>query len=209
MSFELLLAFVGACWLLAWTPGPTMSLILANVTAHGLRAGLWTIAGNLVGLSLLVTAAALGMTSLMVFMSDWFDVIRWVGALYLAWLGFERLKRAWRGGSPTLATTVERTPNGGGWFLQALAVSLSNPKVLLFLGAFLPQFVVADGDMGLQLTVLAVTFVVVIGIADVAYTLALGRVRNMFANGRMRLLDCGSGVMLLLGGLVLATARRP
>ena len=207
MSLELLLAFVGACWLLAWTPGPTMSLILANVTAHGLRAGLWTVAGNLVGLSLLVTAAALGMTSLMVFMSDWFDVIRWVGALYLAWLGLARLKRAWRGSPPM--TAAARSPKGGGWFLQALVVSLSNPKVLLFLGAFLPQFVVADGDMGLQLTMLAVTFVVVIGMADVAYTLALGRVRNLFASGRMRLLDCGSGVLLLLGGLVLATARRP
>src|SRR5690606_15100461 len=97
MSFEVLLAFAGACFLLAATPGPMMSLILANVAAHGVRAGLWTIAGSLVGLALLVSAAAFGMTSIMVFMSDWFDVIRWIGALYLAWLGFERLRRAWKG----------------------------------------------------------------------------------------------------------------
>ncbi|MCL4764727.1 MAG: LysE family translocator [Hyphomicrobiaceae bacterium] len=207
MSLELLLAFAGACWLLALTPGPMMSLILANVAAHGLRAGLWTIAGSLTGLSLLVTAAALGMTSLMVFMSDWFDVIRWIGALYLAWLGLERLQRAWRG-SP-IAPAAARAPGGSRWFVQALAVSLSNPKVLLFLGAFLPQFVDTSGNLELQLAVLAVTFVVVIGIADIAYTLALGRVRSVLANGRMRLLDGASGVLLLVGGLVLATARRP
>lgn len=206
MSLELLLAFAGACWLLAVTPGPMMSLILANVAAHGLRAGLWTIAGNLTGLSLLVTAAALGMTSLMVSMSDWFDVIRWIGALYLAWLGLERLQRAWRGGK--LEAPVARAP-GGGWFLQAFAVSVSNPKVLLFLGAFLPQFVDTGGDMGLQLTILAVTFLVVIGIADTALTLALGRARDLLAGGRTRLLDGVSGTLLLLGGLVLATARRP
>lgn len=207
MSYEVLLAFIGACWLLAWTPGPMMSLILANVAAHGLHAGLWTIAGSLVGLSLLVSAAALGMNSLMVFMSDWFDVLRWFGALYLAWLGFDRLRRVWKGGSGLAATA--RAPTSRSWFLQALAVSLSNPKVLLFLGAFLPQFVDTSGNVELQLTILAVTFVIVIGVADVCYTLVLGRMRNFFADGRMKLLDGASGVLLLLGGLVLATARRP
>src|SRR5690606_40198321 len=113
MSLEVLLAFAGACLLLAATPGPMMSLILANVAAHGVHAGLWTIAGSLVGLSLLVSAAVLGMTSLMVFMSEWFDVIRWIGALYLAWLGFDRLKRALIGRSPTLEPG--RAPSSRGW----------------------------------------------------------------------------------------------
>ena len=184
-----------------------MSLILANVAAHGVRAGLWTIAGSLVGLSLLVSGAAVGMTSIMVFMSDWFDVIRWIGALYLAWLGFEQLKRAWNGRS--LEAAAVRLPGRRDWFLQAMVVSLSNPKVLLFLGAFLPQFVDPRGNVEFQLSLLAVTFIVVIGISDVAYTLAFGRVRDLLASGRARLLDGVSGTLLLLGGLVLATARRP
>jgi len=208
MSFEILLAFVGACVLLALTPGPMMSLILANVAAHGLHAGLWTIAGSLVGLSLLVTAATIGMTSLMVFMSEWFDVIRWIGALYLAWLGFERLKRVWQGGSAPLDGGAP-APGGRSWFFQALAVSLSNPKVLLFLGAFLPQFVNTQDNVGLQLAILAATFVIVIGISDVAYTLAVGKARDLIAGNRARLLDGVSGTLLLFGGAVLATARRP
>lgn len=207
MPLEVLLAFSGACVLLALTPGPMMSLILANVAAHGLQAGLWTIAGSLVGLSLLVTAAAVGMTSVMVFMSEWFDVIRWVGALYLAWLGLERLKRAWHGSAVPLQAA--QPSNSRNWFFQAMAVSLSNPKVLLFLGAFLPQFVNTQGDVGLQLTILAVAFVAVIGASDIAYTLAVAKVRNLLAGNRARLLDGVSGTLLLLGGLVLATARRP
>src|SRR5690606_34779532 len=139
-------------------------------------------------------------------MSDWFDVIRWIGAIYLAWLGFERLKLAWKG--RPLEAAVVRSPGRGGWFLQAFAVSISNPKVLLFLGAFLPQFVDPRGAVELQLSVLAVTFVAVIGLSDFAYTLALGRMRDLLASGRARILDGISGTLLLLGGVVLATARR-
>ncbi len=147
------------------------------------------------------------MTSVMVFMSEWFDVIRWVGALYLAWLGLERLKRAWHGSAVPLQAA--QPSNSRNWFFPAMAVSLSNPKVLLFLGAFLPQFVNTQGDVGLQLTILAVAFVAVIGASDIAYTLAVAKVRNLLAGNRARLLDGVSGIILLLGGLVLATARRP
>jgi homoserine/homoserine lactone efflux protein len=205
MSVEILIAFIAACWLLAWTPGPMMSLILANVSSYGLAAGLWTLAGSIAGLSLLVTAATLGMTPLMVFMSEWFDVIRWVGALYLAWLGLQRLRQFWRGNVPI----AERVSSGRSWFLQAFIVSLSNPKVLLFLGAFLPQFVDRSGDVTRQLTVLAATFVIVVGAADAVYTVALGTMRGLVASRRLRFLDGLSAVLLLLGGLVLATARRP
>jgi threonine/homoserine/homoserine lactone efflux protein len=205
MSAEILIAFIAACWLLAWTPGPMMSLILANVSSYGLAAGLWTLAGSIAGLSLLVTAAAFGMTPLMVFMSEWFDLIRWVGALYLAWLGLQRLRQYWRGNVPI----AERISSERSWFLQALIVSLSNPKVLLFLGAFLPQFVDKSGDVALQLTALAAIFVIVVGAADAVYTVALGTMRGLMASRRLKFLDGLSGVLLLLGGLVLATARRP
>jgi homoserine/homoserine lactone efflux protein len=206
MSLEVVAAFIAACWLLAWTPGPMMALILANVSSHGLRGGFYTLAGNLFGLSLLVAAAALGMTSVMVFMSEWFDVVRWIGALYLAWLGYQKLRQFWSG-LPALPQVA--AVRGRSLFLQALMVALGNPKVLLFLGAFLPQFVDARGDVGLQLTVLAVLFVAVVGAADTLYTLAVGRMRGLIASGRLRVFDGVSGVLLLLGGLALATARRP
>jgi homoserine/homoserine lactone efflux protein len=205
MSAEILVAFIAACWLLAWTPGPMMALILANVSSYGLAAGLWTVAGGVAGLSLLVTAAALGMTPLMVVMAEWFDVIRWLGALYLGWLGFQRLRQVWRGNG----SIRERPVSGRSWFLQAFTVSLGNPKVLLFLGAFLPQFVDKSGDVPLQLTMLATTFVIVVGLADAVYTVALGKMRGLLASRRLKLLNGLSGLLLLLGGLVLATARRP
>jgi threonine/homoserine/homoserine lactone efflux protein len=137
MSMGILAAFVAACIFLAITPGPNMSLIIANTSAHGLRGGLWTLAGSTTGFSILVGIAALGMTSVMVLMADWFDVIRWVGAAYLVYLGARQLYAAvYPSGSQTV-----RLPRSGALYVNGLVVSLSNPKVLLFLGAFLPQFV--------------------------------------------------------------------
>jgi threonine/homoserine/homoserine lactone efflux protein len=76
MSLELLLAFVAACILLGLTPGPNMAVTMANTLSGGLRGGLVTLAGTTTGLAVLVSVAAAGMTSVMVFMSTWFDVIR-------------------------------------------------------------------------------------------------------------------------------------
>jgi threonine/homoserine/homoserine lactone efflux protein len=86
---------------------------------------------------------------------------------------------------------------------------MSNPKVMLFLGAFLPQFIDPRGDTVEQLTVLAILFVLVLAAVDVGYTLALARARTRFSVARLRFLDGAAGVLLLLGGTILATMRRP
>src|SRR5262245_24074686 len=167
MSAEILLAFVAACVLLALTPGPNMALMIGNTLSSGLRAGLVTLAGTTTGLALLVAAAAAGMTSVMVFMSTWFDAVRWAGAIYLVYLGGRQLLRLWRRvDEPQPA----RAGSKRGWYIQGLLVSLSNPKVILFLGAFLPQFVNVHADPVAQLALLAVLFVVVLAAIDVATT---------------------------------------
>ena len=206
MSPEILLAFIAACILLGLTPGPNMSLILASTLTSGLRAGLTTLAGTTTGLALLVAAAAAGMSSVMVFMSEWFDVIRWIGAFYLVYLGARQLWLLRR--RATGAAPLPRRA-GANLYLEGVLVSLSNPKVLLFLGAFLPQFIDPARDPVWQLSVLAVLFVAVLAAVDVAYTLAVARARATFDAARLRLLDGAAGVLLLLGGLALAMARRP
>ena len=203
-----LLAFLGACTLLALTPGPNLALILANVAGRGVAAGLWTLAGTTAGLALLAGAAAAGTTSLMLLMSEWFDVIRWIGALYLIWLGGRTLWRLFRP-PPASADPSLQAPKRGGTLMQGVFVSLSNPKVLLFLGAFLPQFVDATRPVSEQMTVLAVLFVVIIALFDLAFLLLFARLRFVLGGRQVRVLDGVAGGMLLLGGLALATLRRP
>jgi threonine/homoserine/homoserine lactone efflux protein len=207
MPTEVLFTFVAACVLLALTPGPNMALMIANTLASGLRAGLVTLAGTTTGLALLVTAAAAGMTSIMVFMAAWFDVVRWAGAVYLIYLGAGQLWRLRR--RDVRAAPGVAPVSGGNWYLQGVIVSLSNPKVILFLGAFLPQFVDLQVDPVGQLAVLAVLFVVVLAAVDVVTTFAVAKARTTLDPSRLRLLDGVSGGLLMLGGLALATMRRP
>ena len=96
--------------LLALTPGPNMALMIANTLRHGLRGGLVTLAGTTTGLALLVAAAAAGMSSIMVFMSTWFDVVRWVGAIYLVYLGARQLWQL-RGRGCTHSALTRRRPS--------------------------------------------------------------------------------------------------
>lgn len=224
MPDTLHLAFIGACALLAVTPGPNMALIIAVTLARGLGAGLATIAGTTTGLALLVAVAALGMTSLMLLMAEWFDVVRWAGAVYLAVLGALQL-RAFRrkrrqlaaadtatGGTPSEPLTTRPGIGKGralALFAQGVAVALSNPKALLFLGAFLPQFVDLARDPAPQLAVLAVLFVAILSAVDVAYTVVVARARETVSPRRLVWLDGASGAFLLAGGVALATLRRP
>ena len=205
MSMSILAAFIAACVLLALTPGPNMSLILANTAAYGLRGGLWSLAGSITGLSILVAIAALGMTSAMVLMSEWFDVIRWIGAAYLVYLGARQLY----GALFPVDRAAVRLPSFRAIYTNGLVVSLSNPKVLLFLGAFLPQFVDPAQPPGVQLAVLAVTFIATLFAVDLSYTLMVARARRALSARHARWLDGIAGTMLLAGGAVLATLRRP
>lgn len=204
MSLELYGAFVLACIVLAITPGPNMSLFIANGTAHGMRPALLTVLGASLGLSLLVALATIGMTSAMAVMAEWFDVVRWLGAAYLAWLGTGRLRAAL---VPAPLETVE-APRGGRYVWQGAMVSLSNPKVLLFLVAFFPQFIDPAAPVAPQLALLAVTFIMAIAAVDTCLAMAVGAAQGWFTARRRRFADGISGVMLLCGGLWLAVARR-
>ena len=204
MSIELYGAFLLACIVLALTPGPNMSLFIANGTAYGMRAALLTVFGSSVGLSVLVAFATIGMTSAMTFMAEWFDIIRWVGAAYLVWLGYGRLRAAL---GPAASGTAEE-PRHGRYIWQGVAVSLSNPKVLLFLGAFFPQFVDTGSPLAPQLALMAVTFVLALAGVDCCLATAVGAARGWFNERRRRFADGVSGVLLLGGGLWLAVMRR-
>lgn len=204
MSPNVLLGFFFASFVLAVTPGPTMSLVIANATTHGRRAGLLTVFGNLTGLSLLLTAVIFGLSSIMVFMSEWFDVLRWLGAAYLFYLGARTL---WKLRSAPLelsdvATTSTR------WYWQGLFVALSNPKVLLFLGAFLPQFLDPSLPAFGQLVVLSVIFVATLAGVDCLYAIAVAHARQALSGQWRRVMEGTTGVLLIAGGLWIATVRR-
>jgi homoserine/homoserine lactone efflux protein len=205
MPVETLAIFVGTCVLLALTPGPNMSLIVAATLSGGFRAGMTTLAGTGTGLAILTAIAAIGMTSVMVLMSQWFDVVRIAGAAYLMVLGIRQLISWWRRRGRALPPPPV---SSGTSYMQGLLVALSNPKVLLFLGAFLPQFVDPKGDAGPQLAILGVLFVVTLLLVDLGYTAAVARARQTMSPRLLGGMDAAAGGLMMAGGLFLLTARR-
>jgi threonine/homoserine/homoserine lactone efflux protein len=202
MSLQVYLAFVAACIVVTVVPGPNVTLIVANGLRHGSRAALLCLAGFQTALAIALFIVCVGLTSLMATMGYWFDWVRLAGAAYLIWLGINLIRSA----GPALAESAPRPPRGG-FFMQGLLVSLSNPKVLLFFGAFIPQFVDLNGGYVSQVTMLGVTFMVVAGITDGAYGLLAGRARNFFSARRTRLVSRISGGFMIGGGLWLALTR--
>jgi threonine/homoserine/homoserine lactone efflux protein len=202
MSLQLYLAFVVTCIALALLPGPIVTLLIANGLRHGTRAALINIAGVQAGLAIVIGIVAIGLTTLMATLGYWFDWVRLAGAAYLVWLGIKLIRAPVEG----IGSDAPPPPRGG-FFLQGLLVSLSNPKVLVFFGAFIPQFVDMSRDHVSQVTLLGVTFMAIAAITDALYALLAGRARTFFSARRTRLVSRVSGGFMVGGGIWLALTR--
>ena len=203
MSIELYLAFVAASAALIAIPGPNVALIVANSVAHGRRYGLLTVAGTSAAMVPQLALTVLGMTGALSLASHVFEWVRWAGVAYLVWLGIQ----AWRAPAVDLTKVAPQPRSGRAIFARGFLVSLTNPKTLLFYGAFFPQFVAAGADLGPQLALLSATFLAVAGALDGCWALAAARLRGALAlRGTLRnRLTCSFYFAAAAG---LASARR-
>src|SRR3954449_6713904 len=133
MSLELYLIFVAATAILIATPGPNVALIVGTSLTHGARTGLVAMAGVNLGVMVQLVVVAAGLSWIVEVFAKNFDVIRFVGAAYLLFLGIQTLWKARKPAAPQ-PLSPERA------FGRGLAVAFANPKTLIFQAAFLPQF---------------------------------------------------------------------
>ncbi len=203
LSLTNLLAIAIASFVIVIVPGPTVTVIIANSLRDGAKAGLLNVAGTQAGLAPMVLIVAFGLNSVVALMADWFFWIKLAGAAYLVWLGY----RLWRSdGSIGDATQVQRPSIG--YFWQGFLVIWSNPKALLFYGAFLPQFIDPAGNAFVQMLTGGLIFMAVATIFDSIYALLAGRAGQLLTRSRIRLVERISGTLLIGGGLWMATLRK-
>ena len=207
-SIETLLAFTLAGVILVIIPGPSVLFIVGRALAHGRRAALASVAGNTAGASLVVIVVALGFGAIAAQSIAVFTVLKLVGAAYLVYLGVQTIRK--RG--DLLAAIGEPTaPAGGRMFLQGMIVGATNPKVLVFFAAVLPQFVdTAAGSPTTQMLVLGLLFAMIAAGLDSAWGLAAGSARDWFATSPSRLRWIGGigGTSLIVMGAGLALTGR-
>lgn len=197
--FATLLVFAAVAFVAIATPGPTVLLALGNGSRHGLRASFAGMAGAVVSDFLLVGAVALGLGALLAASEFWFSVLKWVGVVYLAWLGLRLLRSK---------GTLELSDIEGGeaksarkLFMRSFLVAVTNPKGYLFVSAFLPQFIDPAAPQLPQYVALAIVFAGMDFCVMFAYAAAGARaVRLLRARGVLWLDRICGGMLLALAG---------
>ena len=164
MSLSTWWLFVTATFLISAAPGPNMLLIMNQSVRFGLRTSIYSMAGCMTALMIMFTLSALGLGIVLQNAPTIFNAMRWLGALYLAYLGY----KVWT--APVKTDNIDTTLNAPHaaqndapleqWkhFKTGFFTAGSNPKALLFAAAFLPRFISADWPQGTQLAILLATF---------------------------------------------------
>ncbi len=198
-----LLTYTLAAFALILVPGPTVSLIIANSLRRGVGAGLANVAGTQLGLATMILALAFGLDAVVQLMGEAFVWVKLAGAAYLIWLGIKMIRSD---GELATAKGVTRSPLG--YVVQGFLVIWSNPKALLFFGAFIPQFVDPDYATAPQVIVYGAIFMAAGAIGDGAWALAAGKAGRLLTRRRVRAVEVGAGGTLVVGGAMLALVRR-
>ena len=157
--------FVTATFLISAAPGPNMLLIMNQSVRFGLRASIYSMAGCMTALMIMFTLSALGLGVILQNAPTVFNVLRWAGALYLAYLGY----KVWTAPVTTesMDTDIKNDSATSNKYAGYNAFNLyktgfftagSNPKALLFAAALLPQFIQSDLPQVPQLLILLATF---------------------------------------------------
>jgi threonine/homoserine/homoserine lactone efflux protein len=207
MSIETWWLFFAAVFVLSGTPGPNMLHILSRSVEFGLRRSIAAMAGCLVALVLILSASAGGLTALLMALPGAFEVLRYLGAAYLLYLGIQ----AWRADVAPLDVgedTLRTTQSAMNLFRGGFIIGVSNPKLLLFAAAFLPQFVNQQAPQAPQFAVLVLTFAAIEMFWYLAYALAGGSLSRQLRKPPLkRTFNRLTGAIFLGFGALLLRAR--
>ncbi|MGH8821225.1 MAG: LysE family translocator [Rhodoferax sp.] len=161
---------------LSLTPGPNGLLALSHGAMHGHRKTLFTVSGGVLGFVVLIALSMLGIGAVLKASVDALIVLKVVGGAYLAWLGIQ----LWRAPPIRLQTDAAKADTRGGlMFRKGFLTAVSNPKALLFYGAFLPQFLDPNRDLLTQFIVMATSFMAVEFVVEYLLALLAHRIRPM------------------------------
>ena len=204
MELHLYLAFVIATAIMIALPGPSVILTVSHSISFGWKHALSTVAGETMGIAVQLTVATLGLISVLNVVAETFEWIRWAGAAYLVYLGIKQ----WKSADKPLelaALSVSRT----NLFVQGLIITIPNPKSLIFIAAFLPQFIDATRPLGVQFSLIIPTFLVITFSITSVWALAAGNISGFLRNQRVfKSVFRAAGGLMIVAGMGLALARR-
>lgn len=206
MDLNLWLTFVAASIALLLIPGPTVMLVLSYALSRGRAVAMRTALGVALGDFIAMSASLVGLGAIVLASATVFTVLKWVGAVYLVWLGIKLLRAP---------VSNEETPSefslqeGRSVFWHACFVTALNPKSIAFFIAFVPQFVSAEAALAPQFTILIATFCGLALLNVLAYACLADRLRSRIKRPSvLRWLNRAGGGALVGMGALTATMQR-
>lgn len=204
-----MLVFAGAALVMALTPGPNMVYLVSRSLCQGRRAGVISWLGVVVGFTVHMCSAAVGLTALFMAVPLGYDILKFAGAVYLMWLAWQAVRPGAR--SP-LAPRQMRDEPPGKLFTMGLLTSILNPKVAIFYLSVLPQFMSPEnGSVLVQSLTLGTTQVFIGSAVNLIVTLSAARIALWFTRNPNWLAVQRYVIGFILGALavrLLAEQRR-
>jgi threonine/homoserine/homoserine lactone efflux protein len=180
MSTTVLILFIVTSFVAIATPGPTVLLALSNGARFGTRVALFGMLGAMLSDLILISAVSVGLGAVLAASETAFQILKWIGVVYLLYLGVQLLRTkpetqhaVLQGVNPTVSQPYRV-------FLKCLLVALTNPKGYLFFSAILPQFVNTQAPQLLQYVFLALTFTAIDGLVMLGYASSGARAVQLF-----------------------------
>ncbi len=206
MSIELWFTFVAASVALLMIPGPTIMLVLSYALTQGRRVAVSMALGVALGDLIAMTASLLGLGALVLASATLFGVLKWMGAVYLVYLGVKLLRS-----TPALPdTSTDTAPRSGrSVFWHATLVTALNPKSIAFFIAFVPQFVRPEQALTPQFGILIATFVGLAAVNALLYASLADKLRARIRRPSvLKWMNRTGGSALVGMGALTATMQR-
>jgi len=206
MKFELWLAFVAAYSVISIIPGPSVFMVTGQALTRGIRAAFLCIIGDLLGGVVLIALSLFGVGAILTASSELFQIVKWAGVLYMAYLGYRQIVDARVEHIPELPESEAGTGLASLW--AGFLIGVLNPKAVIFYVAFLSQFLDPNGNTISQFAILTITSTVVVATILGGYAMLAARARKAFRSGKaQRRFGYAGGGFLIGGSLLMATSR--
>lgn len=204
MDYHVWFAYVVTAIVFSLAPGSGTVNSISNGLSYGTRKSLAAIAGLQIGLAIHIVLVGAGIGALVAQSALAFSVIKWVGVVYLIWLGIQK----WRDTESVSAKAANESRSAGQLLRSAVLINLTNPKSIVFLVALFPQFIDPAGDQFQQLMILGVTTVAIDSVVMLGYTSLASQMGRYIRSDRvMGRINKVFGSMFVGCGALLAAAK--
>lgn len=186
------------------SPGPAVLLVMSQGLSRGVLASIWSSCGILAANALYFAASATGIAAVLLGSKSLFNVITWVGAAYMIWLGV----RMFASSGVAVSASSSAPASSARMFTNGFVLQISRPGLLLFFVAVLPQFILPGRGVAGQVLILAVTSICVEFVTLILYGFLAAQVAKFAIGARfVTIANRLAGLMLILAAVALARSR--